>query len=128
MARIILVALNRVTSCSEEIHGFRYWDGRSIVGFVDGTENPQEEDRAFFGLVGDTDPGYKGDSYLFVQKYIDDLNTFGSLSTEELKKVIGRYKSSDIEMSDETKPSNSHIALANVEDDFKIIRDNFTFW
>jgi porphyrinogen peroxidase len=114
-------------STEEEIHSFRYWDGRSILGFVDGTENPQGQERAFFGLVGDDDPVYKGGSYLFVQKYIHDLSAFEELSVEEQEKVFGRYKSNDIEMPDNIKPSNSHIALANVGDESKIIRDNMPF-
>jgi porphyrinogen peroxidase len=127
IAHAISDALEPVAISIEEIHGFRFWDGRSILGFVDGTENPHGQERAFFGLVGDDDPIYKGGSYLFVQKYTHDLNAFEELSTEEQEKVFGRYKLNDIEMTDDIKPSNSHIALANVGDEFKIIRDNMPF-
>jgi putative iron-dependent peroxidase len=127
MAYEISDIMQQVATSIEEIHGFRYWDGRSIFGFVDGTENPHEQERAFFGLVGDEDPDYIGGSYLFVQKYIHDLNAFKKLSTEEQEKVFGRYKLSDIEMPHNIKPSNSHIALANVGDEFKIIRLNMPF-
>lgn len=116
MAHALSDVLGSVAISTEEIHGFRYWDARSILGFVDGTENPHEQERAIFGLVGDVDPVYKGGSYLFVQKYIHDLDAFEKLSTEEQEKVIGRYKMNDIEMPDNIKPSNSHIALANVGD------------
>jgi putative iron-dependent peroxidase len=127
MAHTVSDSLKPVAISTEEIHGFRYWDGRSILGFVGGTENPHEQERILFGLVGYDDPFYKGGSYLFVQKYIHDLNAFEGLSTEEQEKVIGRFKLSDIEMPDNIKPSNSHIALANVGDEFKIIRDNMPF-
>lgn len=127
MAADIAKLLQPVADCVEEVHGFRYWDGRSILGFVDGTENPEGEDRAFFGLVGDSDPVYKGGSYLFVQKYIHDLAAFKALPVEEQEKVFGRSKQNDIEMPDETKPKNSHSAVANVGDDLKIIRDNMPF-
>lgn len=127
MAHAVSDVLEPVAISVEEIHSFRYWDGRSILGFVDGTENPQGQERAFFGLVGDDDPDYRGGSYLFVQKYIHDLSAFEELSVEEQEKVFGRYKSNDIEMPDNIKPSNSHIALANVGDEFKIIRDNMPF-
>ena len=127
MASEISDILNPVAISTEEIHGFRYWDSRSILGFVDGTENPQGQDREFFSMVGSDDLVYKGGSYLFVQKYIHDLTAWKRLSTEDQEKVIGRYKSNDIEMADEVKPSNSHIALANVGDDFKIVRDNMPF-
>jgi len=127
MAAAITDVLSPVAISTEEIHGFRYWDSRSILGFVDGTENPQGQDRELFGIVGDDDPDYKGGSYLFVQKYIHDLSAWKGLSTEQQEKVIGRYKSNDIEMADDVKPANSHIALANVGDDFKIVRDNMPF-
>ncbi len=116
-----------VAESAEEVHGFRYWDSRSILGFVDGTENPQGADRNFFGIIGNEDPYYSGGSYLFVQKYIHDLKAWKSLPVSEQEKVIGRSKADDIEMTDNVKPSNSHSALANVGDDFKIVRDNMPF-
>jgi len=97
------------------------------LGFVDGTENPLGEDRAFFGIVGDEDAAYKGGSYLFVQKYIHDMNAWRSLPVADQEKVIGRSKANDIEMGDDEKPANSHSALANVGDDLKIVRDNMPF-
>lgn len=127
MASAISDVLAPAALSIEEIHGFRYWDSRSILGFVDGTENPHGQDRELFGIVGDNDAAYKGGSYLFVQKYIHDLTAWKGLSTEQQEKVIGRSKSNDIEMDDDVKPSNSHIALANVGDDLKIVRDNMPF-
>jgi len=127
MASAITNVLQPVADCVEEVHGFRYWDGRSILGFVDGTENPEGDERAYFGLVNDDDPAYKGGSYVFVQKYIHDLDSFRALPVVEQEKVFGRYKQSDVEMPDDVKPQNSHSAVANIGDDFKIIRDNMPF-
>jgi putative iron-dependent peroxidase len=127
MAADIAKVLAPVAECVEEVHGFRYWDGRSILGFVDGTENPKGAQRAYFGLIGNEDAAYKGGSYLFVQKYIHDLNAFKALPVEEQENVFGRYKQSDVEMPDDVKPKNSHSALANVGDDLKVIRDNMPF-
>ncbi|WP_284461478.1 Dyp-type peroxidase, partial [Chryseobacterium sp.] len=97
------------------------------LGFVDGTENPHGNDRSYFSVIGDTDPVYRGGSYLFVQKYVHNMNAWKSLSVKEQENVIGRSKDNDIEMDDDVKPSNSHIALANIGDDFKIVRDNMPF-
>lgn len=127
MAAAISEALSQVANCIEEIHGFRYWDGRSILGFVDGTENPNGKDREFFGIIGDDDEKYKGGSYLFVQKYIHDLVAWRALPVAEQERVFGRSKANDIEMPDDIKPTNSHSALANVGDDKKIVRDNMPF-
>jgi putative iron-dependent peroxidase len=127
MAIEISKLLSSVAESVLEIHGFKYWDDRSILGFVDGTENPHNEDRDFFAKVGDEDPDYKGGSYLFTQKYLHNMDAWRGLSTEEQEKVIGRSKENDIEMSDDVKPANSHIALANIGDDLKIVRDNMPF-
>ena len=69
MAAAITAVLAPVATGIEEVHGFRYWDGRSILGFVDGTENPEGKERAFFGLVSDEDPVYKGGSYRLSKSY-----------------------------------------------------------
>ena len=120
--------LDKIATCTEEIHGFRYWDGRSILGFVDGTENPEgAKDRSHFALIGNEDEKYKNGSYLFVQKYIHNMDAWKNLPIDEQEKIIGRSKADDIEMSDDVKPSNSHSALANVGDDKKIVRDNMPF-
>lgn len=126
-AASLSMLMQSIAECVEEVHGFRYWDSRSILGFVDGTENPHGEERATFGIIGDEDPFYKGCSYLFVQKYIHNMNAWKSLPVNEQEKVIGRSKEDDIEMPDDVKPSNSHSALANVGDDLKIVRDNMPF-
>ncbi|SEW52222.1 Dyp-type peroxidase [Chitinophaga arvensicola] len=131
MISAIADVLLPVADCLDEVHGFRYWDGRSILGFVDGTENPIGNDRDYYAIVGEEDPAYKGGSYLFVQKYLHHMGNWAKLSTEEQEKVIGRYKASDIEMPDDVKPDNSHSALAALEDELgnelKIVRDNMPF-
>ncbi|MFB6456458.1 Dyp-type peroxidase [Chitinophaga sp. Hz27] len=127
MATVISGFMKEIADCVVEVQGFRYWDSRSILGFVDGTENPHGAERGYFAIIGDQDPAYKGGSYLFVQKYLHNLDAWKSLPVEEQEKVIGRSKEQDIEMSDEVKPKNSHIALANIGDDFKVVRDNMPF-
>jgi len=127
MSNVISDFIKNIAECSVEVQGFRYWDSRSILGFVDGTENPHGQDREYFALVADADPAYRGGSYLFVQKYLHNLDAWKELSIKEQENVIGRSKEQDIEMDDETKPTNSHSALANVGDDFKIVRDNMPF-
>ena len=55
------------------------------------------------------------------------MNAWRKLPVAEQEKVIGRSKQDDIEMDDDEKPANSHIALANVGDEFKVVRDNMPF-
>ena len=130
IAQLISNAIQDVTIAIDEVHGFRYFDGRAIIGFVDGTENPDfETDK--YAMIGDDKPDFKGGSYAFVQKYIHDMNLWNSLSTEEQEKVVGRRKYDDWELSDEEKPENAHNAVTNIEDEegneLKIVRANMPF-
>ena len=95
----------------DEVHGFRSFDDRDVLGFVDGTENPEGEAAPEAVLIGDEDPAFAGGSYVIVQKYLHDLTTWDALSTEEQEQAIGRTKLSDIEFPDEAKAPNSHLAL-----------------
>ncbi|HEY0201491.1 MAG TPA: Dyp-type peroxidase, partial [Burkholderiaceae bacterium] len=124
-------ALNGAVEPVDEVHGFRYFDARSMVGFVDGTENPAGQEALDATLIGAEDAHFAGGSYVIVQKYLHDMKAWNSLSTEEQERVIGRTKHDDIELPDATKPSNSHVALNVVTDDagneLAILRGNLPF-
>ena len=95
----------------DEVHGFRSFDERDVLGFVDGTENPEGAAASEAVLIGDEDAAFAGGSYVIVQKYVHDLSAWDALSTEEQELIIGRTKLNDIELPDEAKPPNSHLAL-----------------
>ncbi len=95
----------------DEVHGFRSFDERDVLGFVDGTENPEGAAAGEAVLIGEEDPAFAGGSYVIVQKYLHDLAAWDALTTEEQELIIGRTKLSDIELPDEAKPANSHLAL-----------------
>lgn len=127
-ASIINEKLKGVVDSIDETHGFRYMDGKAIIGFVDGTENPAVDENPYhFAVIGDEDPDFIGGSYVFVQKYIHDMTTWNSLPVEAQEKVIGRHKYNDVELSDEEKPQNAHNAVTNIGDDLKIVRANMPF-
>ncbi|MBW5254542.1 Dyp-type peroxidase [Streptomyces sp. P01-B04] len=115
----------------DETQGFRYLDHRDLLGFVDGTENPVGEDARSAALVGDEDPDFAGGSYVIVQKYLHDLASWNALSTEEQERVIGRTKFTDIELADDVKPADSHVALNTITDpdgtERDILRANMPF-
>ena len=102
-----------ITVC-DEVQGFRYFDERDLIGFVDGTENPSGAAAADAAIIGDQDPEFAGGSYVIVQKYLHDVRSWNALPIEEQEKVIGRSKLSDIEMADDVKPANSHVALNTI--------------
>ena len=96
---------------------FRYFDGRDLTGFIDGTENPQfPDDRAETALLG-TDAGiFKDGSFIFAQRYVHDLEKWKRLKVDAQESVMGRSKLESIEMDDDIKPENAHIARVVIED------------
>ncbi len=130
MATQIMARIGHVVSPVDEVHGFRYFDDRDLLGFVDGTENPRGDEVAAAALVGQEDAAFAGGSYVIVQKYLHDLAGWNALSTEAQERIIGRTKLSDIELDDAVKPTSAHNALAKVVEngeEIKILRDNMPF-
>ena len=87
-------------SAIDEVHGFRYFDDRDLLGFVDGTENPRGEAVIDAALIGEEDAAFASGSYVIVQKYLHDLEGWNALSTEAQERIIGRTKLSDIELDE----------------------------
>jgi len=130
LATQIMARLGDAVSPVDEVHGFRYFDDRDLLGFVDGTENPRGEAAIDAVTVGEEDAAFAGGSYVIVQKYLHDLNGWNALSTEAQERIIGRTKLSDIELDDSTKPTSAHNALTTIVEDgkeIKILRDNMPF-
>jgi len=131
LATHILAALGDAVTVVDEVHGFRFFDNRDLLGFVDGTENPDGPQAEHATEIGAEDPDFTGGSYVHVQKYVHDMNAWKALSVPEQERVIGRTKLEDIELDDDVKPANSHVAL-NVIDDadgnqLQIVRANMPF-
>ena len=130
LATQIMSRLNGAVTTADEVHGFRYFDERDVLGFVDGTENPTGGAAADAVFIGGEDPPFAGGSYVIVQKYLHNLDAWNNLSTEAQEKIIGRSKVSDIELDDSVKPTSAHNALTVIEEngkEIKILRDNMPF-
>ena len=127
----IMSRIGPALSTVDETHGFRYFDDRDLLGFVDGTENPRGLAALNAALItAAEDPHHAAGSYVIIQKYLHDMSKWNSLTTEEQERVIGRAKLSDIEMSDAVKPKNAHSALTSIDENGKelqILRDNMPF-
>ena len=130
MATQIMARIGEAVSPVDEVQGFRYFDERDLLGFVDGTENPRGDEVAEATLIGDEDATFAGGSYVIVQKYLHDLAAWNALSTETQERIIGRTKLSDIELDDSVKPTSAHNALNTIVENGKqiqILRDNMPF-
>jgi porphyrinogen peroxidase len=130
LATQIMARIGNAVSPVDEVQGFRYFDDRDLMGFVDGTENPRGAAAADAVMIGDEDPNFAGGSYVIVQKYLHDLGAWNALSTEAQEGIIGRTKLSDIELDDSVKPTSAHNALTTIVEngkEIKILRDNMPF-
>jgi putative iron-dependent peroxidase len=131
LAQQIMKVLDGAATVVDEVHGFKYFEMRDLLGFVDGTENPNGRDAEDAVLIGAEDPEFAGGSYVIVQKYLHDMTAWNALTVEQQELVIGRTKLEDIELDDDAKPSNAHIALNVIEDadgnELQILRDNMPF-
>jgi porphyrinogen peroxidase len=131
LAQRLMTRLRGYATVLDEVHGFRSFDDRDLLGFVDGTENPEGNAAIAAVVIGEEDAQFAGGSYVVVQKYLHDLDAWDALPVEEQERVIGREKLSDIELPDDAKPANSHVALNTIVDDDgeqrQIVRLNMPF-
>ena len=130
LATQIMARLGAAVSPVDEVHGFRYFDSRDLIGFVDGTENPKAQAAIDATIIGGEDPEFAGGSYVIVQKYLHNLSGWNKLPTEQQERIVGRTKLADIELGDKVKPSFAHNALTKIVEngrEVKILRDNMPF-
>jgi putative iron-dependent peroxidase len=131
LAGQIMDRLRGRVTVHDEVHGFKYFDVRDLLGFVDGTENPVGPPARAAVLVGDEDPDFTGGSYVIVQKYLHDLQAWNALPVEAQERVIGRTKLADIELDDAVQRPDSHVARTTIVDpdgtERQILRDNMPF-
>ena len=131
LASLVCGRLAGAATVVDEVHGFKYFDERDLLGFVDGTENPTGTAAEAAVTIGTEDPVFSGGSYVIVQKYLHDMAAWDALRVEEQERVIGRAKLSNVEMNDDVKPSNSHVALNTIVEadgtQRQILRENMPF-
>jgi porphyrinogen peroxidase len=130
LATQFMARIGKAVTPIDEVQGFRYFDDRDLIGFVDGTENPRGQAAVDAVLIGEEDTAFAGGSYVIVQKYLHDLDAWNTLPTEAQERIIGRTKLADIELDDSVKPTSAHSALTTIVEDgkeVKILRDNMPF-
>src|SRR6516225_2055151 len=108
-----------------ELHPFRELAGpRHVAPATPG-------DLLFHIRASRMDLCFAGGSYVIVQKYLHDVPAWNALTVEEQERVIGRTKLTDIELPDDVKPANSHVALNTLTGpdgtELQIVRANMPF-
>jgi putative iron-dependent peroxidase len=132
LERLLLMALGDAVVVVDEVQGFRYFDARDLLGFVDGTANPTGAELPGAALIAEeADPEFAGGSYVIVQKYVHDMDGWGALGTSAQEAIIGRTKADNIEIDDDGAPQLSHKSLSTIDDgaggELDILRDNMPF-
>jgi len=131
LATLLTERLAGAAAVVDETHGFRYFDSRDLMGFVDGTENPTGRAAGDAVLIGAEDPEFSGGSYVIVQKYLHDMAAWNALPVERQEEAIGRTKLANVELDDTAKPADSHVALTSVTgpdgESREILRANMAF-
>ena len=92
LARQFMARLDGRVDVVDETHGFKYFDERDLLGFVDGTENPTGTSAYTFATIGEEDPAFRGGSYVIVQKYVHDLDTWNAITVAEQERVVEQVK------------------------------------
>ena len=115
LARDIFERLSPMFVVAEDVQGFRYLDSRDMIGFVDGTENPQGEDRPQVALINEGP--FQGGSYLHVQRYVHNLPAWSSLAVSDQEVIIGRSKQENVEFPGAQKSAHAHTKRTSLKDD-----------
>lgn len=131
LASVIMSRIDGQAEVVDEVHGFKYFDQRDLLGFVDGTENPAGQAASDAVFIGEDDPDFAGGSYVIVQKYLHDIKRWNRVPVHDQEDFIGRAKLSDIEQLDDDKKPYAHNVLTNITDNdgnqLQILRDNMPF-
>jgi porphyrinogen peroxidase len=130
LASQIMNRIGDAVAVADEVHGFGFFDQRDLLGFVDGTENPDGDAALDATLIGVEDQEFAGGSYVIVQKYLHDLKAWNALPIEAQERIIGRTKLTNVELDAAVKPSFAHNELTSIVEngeEIKIVRDNMPF-
>jgi putative iron-dependent peroxidase len=127
--KLLLERLGASIAVVDETQGFRYFDARDLLGFVDGTENPTDGSMAHYSLIGGAEPDFEGGSYVVIQKYLHRLDTWNAIATEEQEAIIGRRKIDNVELEPSARKSHKDLNTIESPDgvERKILRDNMPF-
>ena len=89
------------------VDAFRYKTGHDLTGYEDGTENPVGDAAVDAGIVQGSGAGLDGSSFVAVQVWRHDLDTFSAMSDDEQDNTFGRHKSNNEEFDE--APESAHV-------------------
>ncbi|MBL4851703.1 MAG: Dyp-type peroxidase [Gammaproteobacteria bacterium] len=127
----LLAALSDSVSVINETQGFLFLDNRDLTGFIDGTENPEEEqERCDVALIGSEDIASAGGSYVLAMRFIHDLDRWQKLDVSAQENIIGRTKVDSVELNENSLPDTAHISRVVIEEkgeELEILRHSMPY-
>lgn len=131
LAKKLYQLFSNISTLQEEVSCFKYLDSRDLTGFVDGTENPTGKHREEVALVGEEDPSFSGGSYLHLQKFIHNLDSWEKLPIDKQEAVFGRSKVDNIEFASTDKSPQAHTKRTSIKnhrgESLEILRQSMPF-
>jgi len=106
-ARQICQQLSSSFILKSTVDAFCYADCRDITGYIDGTENPEDDEAVAAAIVASDDASLSGSSFVAVQRWRHDLDRFESFSQKHQDDIIGRRRSDNVEF--EGSPDSAHV-------------------
>ncbi|MBR7889194.1 Dyp-type peroxidase [Marinomonas sp. A79] len=115
----------------EEVSGFKYLDNRDLTGFVDGTENPEGEQRKAVALVGEEDERFIQGSYFNLMRFVHDLAKWEQQDLKTQEDTYGRTKFDNEEYPSSEKSVHAHTKRTSLKDEqgksLEILRHSMPF-
>jgi putative iron-dependent peroxidase len=106
-ARDVEHTVSEAFGLAHSVDAFRHGTGLDLTGYEDGTENPEGADAIEAAAVAGVGAGLDGASFVAVQQWQHDFDSFESLSQEDQDNAIGRRKSDNEELDD--APISAHV-------------------
>ena len=118
-------------SLVDEVKCFKYKDNRDLTGFVDGTENPEGEQRKKVALVGNEDPDFTDGTYLNLMRFVHNLDKWEKEDLKTQEDIYGRTKKDNEEYTAAEKSVHAHTKRTALKDDngnaMEILRHSMPF-
>ena len=107
-ARAVERGLGGAFVLTESTDAFLHREGRDLIGYEDGTENPVGDKALSAAFVSGAGPGLDGSSFVVVQRWLHDLDRFEAMNPSERDHAIGRRIEDNTEITD--APPSSHVS------------------
>jgi putative iron-dependent peroxidase len=107
LTRAVQAAVGPALRLEQVIDAFRHGKGLDLSGYEDGTENPRGDAAVQTAGVQGQGAGLDGGSFVAVQQWLHDFNSFERMSPQQQDESIGRRRSDNVEIDD--APASAHV-------------------